>query len=105
MGKLRPHKITPNIFPDPKLCKNHQLTFSNVSAFLKVESLVIIPYSFKVHTCNKHFLTATCLSSIFQKSYFFYLMVQQRDSSTTTVLYLAIAARAHTHTHTHTLIV
>jgi hypothetical protein len=49
MGKLRPYKITPNIFPDPKLRKNHQLTFSNVSTFLKVESLVISPYSFKVH--------------------------------------------------------
>lgn len=53
MRKLRPHKITPNIFPGPKLCKNLQLTFFNVSTFLKVESLVIIPYHFKVHMVFK----------------------------------------------------
>jgi hypothetical protein len=63
MWKLRPHKKTPNIFPDPKLCKNHQLTFSNVSAFLKVESLVIIPYSFKVHKVFKIHMQQTLSDS------------------------------------------
>ena len=56
--------------------QDHQLTFSNVSAFLKVKSSVIIPYSLQVHKIFKphmqQALSDSYLSDFhFSKKFFF----------------------------------